>query len=751
MIDLSSLNDAQKQAVETTEGPLMVIAGAGSGKTRVLTYRIAHLIDKGIDGFNILALTFTNKAAKEMKERIYHLVRNTDAHGLWMGTFHSIFARILRADATHLGYQPNFTIYDSQDSLTLVKGVIKALNLDAEAYKPKGVLARISMCKNNLITTKVYEDKPELVENDKQRKQPHFFTIYKTYVEQCLKNQAMDFDDLLLRTYELFVTKPEVLEKYRTRFQYIHVDEYQDTNLCQNLIINILSKNHQNICVVGDDAQSIYAFRGARIDNILDFKKNFKNAQSLKLEENYRSTQNIVNAANSLIKKNLKRLEKTVWTSNEEGEKIFIYKGADERDEAKFVSTTILDLKLRNQLTNSDFCVLYRTNAQSRNIEDALRKKNIKYVVYGGVSFYQRKEIKDLVAYLRLLVNPQDEQALLRVINYPTRGIGTTTVNKLIAYAEQKKISVLSLCCEIDKHTVPINQSIKTKVSRFGYIIKAAQAMLSKSEKLTDIVAYVYKQSGMRVHLGEDMSVEGISRVENVREFMVAVEDYEEEVEKNEETPKLEDFLENIALITATDQESEDEDERISLMTIHLSKGLEFKYVFVVGMEEGLFPSAISTYSRSEVEEERRLFYVAITRAEKRLWVSHAISRRMWGNMQTPEPSRFIDEIDEQYLHHITPPRDENAEPEVHEHAHVFNPIKNTRKRVVGITSPMKKISTHQMMGKTMTVGTLVKHHLFGEGRVVGLEKDKEDIRAEIEFGSGRKKMMLKFAKLEIL
>ncbi|AKP70504.1 Superfamily I DNA and RNA helicase [Riemerella anatipestifer] len=653
MVDyLKGLNEAQYKAVTTIQGPLMVLAGAGSGKTRVLTMRIAHLITNGVDPFNILALTFTNKAAREMKERIAKVVGESDAKSLWMGTFHSVFARILRSEAHYLGFPSNFTIYDSQDALNVLKKVIKDLNIDSDLYKPKKVQARISQYKNNLITVRAYYNNPELMENDARANMKLIGQIYQKYVEVCFKNGAMDFDDLLLRTNELLTRFPEVLAKYQDRFRYILVDEYQDTNHSQYLIVKALASKFENICVVGDDAQSIYSFRGANIYNILNFKKDYPGAVTVSLEQNYRSTQNIVNAANVVIAKNQQQFKKNVFSANEEGEKLKVYRSLSDADEANFVAANIWELHNSQQRMFNEFAILYRTNSQTRAFEDALRRKNIPYRVYGGLSFYQRKEVKDLLAYLRLLVNENDAEALTRIINYPVRGIGETTQNKLIVYADGQGLSLAQVLSDLPFHTprLGLNNSALNKLNDFWQMIKAFQVML-KTENAYTVAMEVAKRSGLIKNLKDDQTPEGISRLENIQELMNSMQGFIEEQQQLEEgDASLSNFLENIALSADTQDKPDGSEDMVSLMTIHLSKGLEFPVVHLVGLEENLFPSFMSSSSREELEEERRLFYVALTRAEKQAYLSYAVSRFQWGKITDSEPSRFLSEIDAQYL-----------------------------------------------------------------------------------------------------
>ena len=653
---LKGLNEPQYEAVTTLQGPLMVLAGAGSGKTRVLTMRIAHLVTNGVDPFQILALTFTNKAAKEMKERIAKVVGNSNARSLWMGTFHSVFARILRSEAHYLGFPSNFTIYDTQDSLNVLKKVLKELNIDSDLYKPKKVQSRISAYKNNLITVNAYFKNPEIMEADERANMKYMGQIYQKYVEQCFKNGAMDFDDLLLRTNELLTRFPEVLAKYQDRFRYILVDEYQDTNHSQYLIVKALSSKFENICVVGDDAQSIYSFRGANIYNILNFKKDYPDAKTVSLEQNYRSTQNIVNAANVVIAKNKAQFPKNVFSDNEVGEKIKVFRSLSDADEANFVANNIWEQHNSHQRKFTDFAILYRTNSQTRAFEDALRRKNIPYRVYGGLSFYQRKEIKDLVAYLRILVNENDNEALMRIINYPARSIGETTQNKLIVFADSQNVRVVDVLNNLGQYApqLGLNNGVIAKLADFWSMIKAFQVML-KTENAYTVAMEVAQRSGLIKFLKDDQTPEGISRVENVQELMNSMQGFIDEQKQLEDgDPSLSSFLENIALSTDQDKKSENEDQ-VSLMTIHLSKGLEFPVVHLVGLEENLFPSFMSSSTREELEEERRLFYVALTRAEKQVFFSYAISRFQWGKITDAEPSRFLSEIDAEYLEFVNP------------------------------------------------------------------------------------------------
>ncbi|MGI9541270.1 MAG: ATP-dependent helicase, partial [Flavobacteriaceae bacterium] len=660
---IDTLNEAQRAPVLHKEGPLIVIAGAGSGKTRVLTYRIAHLMASGVDSFSILALTFTNKAAREMKARIGELVGEGEAKNLWMGTFHSVFARILRQEADKLGFPSNFTIYDTQDSDRLISSIIKEMGLDKDIYKYKQVRNRISAFKNSLITVKAYFNDSDLQESDTMSRRPQMGAIYKEYVERCFKAGAMDFDDLLLRTNELLNRYPEVLAKYQERFRYILVDEYQDTNHSQYLIVRALSDRYQNICVVGDDAQSIYAFRGANINNILNFQKDYDAVALYRLEQNYRSTKTIVNAANSIISHNKTKIDKVVWTSNTKGESIQVNRLATDAEEGRHVATSIFDFKMQEQRKNADFAILYRTNAQSRAMEDALRKRDIPYRIYGGLSFYQRKEIKDILAYLRILVNPKDEESLKRIINYPPRGIGQTTLDKLVVASKQYSLSLFETIVKAKELQLAFNAGILLKLNEFATLIQRFQI---ENENLNafEITDLVTKKIGLVQELKKDATPEGIARIENIEELLNGIRDFTEgQEELADATGSLSEFLEDVALATDLDKDDDPNSDRVALMTIHLAKGLEFPYVFIVGLEEDLFPSAMSLNTRTELEEERRLFYVALTRAEERVFLSYTLSRYRWGKLIDAEPSRFIEEIDPQYLHKVLPKDDYSFKP----------------------------------------------------------------------------------------
>jgi len=772
---IDQLNEAQKLAVLQKEGPMIIIAGAGSGKTRVLTYRIAHLMKNGIDPFNILALTFTNKAAREMKDRIAGVVGQSEAKNLWMGTFHSVFARILRSESVKLGFPSNFTIYDTQDSVRLISSIIKELQLEKEKYKPKQVFGRISQFKNSLITVRAYFQNPELLEADKMSGRPKIGSIYREYVDRCFKAGAMDFDDLLLRTNELLTRFPEVLAKYQDRFRYILVDEYQDTNHSQYLIVRALADRYQNICVVGDDSQSIYAFRGANIQNILNFQKDYDQVKIFKLEQNYRSSKNIVEAANSVIDKNKTKLDKEIWTSNDEGGKIKVMRTFSEGEEGRFIASSIFENKMQNQLLNNDFTVLYRTNAQSRAIEDALRKKDIKYRIYGGLSFYQRKEIKDTLAYLRLIVNPNDEEALKRVINYPARGIGQTTVDKLILAANHYNRSIFDILMDLNEIDIRINSGTKIKLQNFANMIRSFQIQ-AQSLNAFEVADLVIKQTRLIKDIESEGTPEAISRVENVQELLNGIKDFIEGQNQKEEEASLSYFLEDVALATDFDKEKEDV-PRVSLMTIHLAKGLEFPYVYIVGLEENLFPSAMSMNTRSEIEEERRLFYVALTRAEKQVYLSYAQSRYRWGKLIDCEPSRFLEEVDEKYLDHISP-KQNGIQTNKFVNKDIFDlpsqnrvrfkkpTVRKTEKKLrsqkqgpanVILPKNLKKVSairseSSNLFDNDLLAGNIVEHAKFGRGEVLQIEGVGNSKKAEIKFESaGNKKLLLQFAKLKII
>ena len=758
---LSQLNEAQQEPTTHVDGPLMVIAGAGSGKTRVLTYRIAYLMQQGIDAFSILALTFTNKAAREMKTRIAEIVGESESKNLWMGTFHSVFARILRAEADRLGYPSSFTIYDTQDSERLVKSIIKEMNLDTDIYKPKQIRNRISSFKNSLITVRAYHNNPELVEADREARRSAMGNIYKNYVERCFKAGAMDFDDLLLKTNELLNRFPDVLAKYQDRFRYILVDEYQDTNHSQYLIVRTLADKFQNLCVVGDDAQSIYAFRGANIENILNFHKDYPDAKTYRLEQNYRSTECIVEAANSLINHNQNKLDKTVWTTNEKGEKIVIHRSPSDGDEGRYVAQSIFEQAMNLQLPYTSFAILYRTNAQSRAMEDALRKRNIPYRVYGGLSFYQRKEIKDMLAYLRLIVNPKDEESLRRVINYPARGIGQTTMNKLVVAAQEHTLSLFEVADQANHLPLQINAGTKTKLVNFATLIKSFQVANGNQDafETADMVA---KKTGLVQELKKEGTPEAVNRVENIEELLNGIRDFVEgQREIVDAKGSLVEFLEDVALATDFDNETADENA-VSLMTVHLAKGLEFPHVFIVGMEDDLFPSAMNMNSRAELEEERRLFYVALTRAEKKATLTYTQYRYRWGKLNDAEPSRFLTEIDPSYVDNRVVESNYEFKPLVD--PSIFGddqpnvrlkkpPTKSIPKRVPKNLKPVSTSSQSPVVELgALEVGARVSHNRFGAGTIVSIEGNGGDAKALIDFdANGRKNLLLRFAKLDIL
>ena len=772
-VQINSLNEAQKEPTLHKDGPLIVIAGAGSGKTRVLTYRIAYLMSQGIDSFSILALTFTNKAAREMKGRIAELVGDGEAKNLWMGTFHSVFARILRSEADKLGYPSNFTIYDTQDSERLISSIIKEMGLEKDIYKTKQVRSRISAFKNSLITVRAYYNDGDLQESDAMARRPKMGEIYKEYVDRCFKAGAMDFDDLLLRTNELLNRFPEVLAKYQDRFRYILVDEYQDTNHSQYLIVRALSDKFQNICVVGDDAQSIYAFRGANINNILNFQKDYDNVAMYRLEQNYRSTQNIVNAANSIINHNKTKLDKKVWTANDTGNKIKVQRCPTDADEGRHVAGSIYDFNLTEQRKFNDFAILYRTNAQSRAMEDALRKRNIPYKIFGGLSFYQRKEIKDTLAYLRVIINPKDEESLKRIINYPARGIGQTTIDKLVVGAKEHGLSLFQTAEKSGSLGIGINSGTVNKLEQFVTLIKSFQ-IFNETANSFEIADEVAKKTHIVSDLKKDGTPEGVSKIENIEELLNGIKDFTEgQQELADASGALTEFLEDVALATDFDSENKDENtDRVSLMTIHLAKGLEYPYVYVVGMEEDLFPSPMNLDSRGGLEEERRLFYVALTRAEERAFLSYAQSRYRWGKLNSAEPSRFIEEIDEQYLDYQIPKSDYEFKPLVN--TSIFGSADVPKKQIkkpkswegkpntVPNPTQLKKLRKIQSISQNdsdskehvidLAVGTKVEHQRFGKGIVTLIEGAGNDKKATIKFnGTGDKKLLLRFAKLKII
>lgn len=747
---LDSLNPPQLEGVVNVEGPSMIIAGAGSGKTRVLTFRIAHLIrEHKVDPFSILSLTFTNKAAAEMRERIEAVVGN-DARNLWMGTFHSVFARILRAEASKLGYPSNFTIYDTDDSKSLIRAIVKEMGLDDKVYKQNVVYNRISSAKNRLVSYREYLNNPIYQSDDAANMKPEMGKIYKTYVERCFKADAMDFDDLLFNTNVLFKEHLDVLNKYQQRFRYVLVDEFQDTNVSQYLITKKLAAVHQNIAVVGDDAQSIYAFRGADIQNILNFEKDFPDLKVIKLEQNYRSTQTIVKAANSVIDKNKGQLQKNVWTENDNGELIELVKANNDNEEGSLVASAIFEQKNHQHLGNKDFAILYRTNSQSRAMEEALRRKNIKYRIVGGVSFYQRKEIKDLLGYLRFTVNQNDEQALRRIINLPKRGIGASTVEKIIVAANENGVSIWEVLQNVK---VFLDGRSANAVDGFVTLIKSFKLAIEKKDGY-EAASQIAKNSGLLKELYEDKTIEGLSRYENVQELLNAIKEFVDNPET--ENKQVGAFLQDIALLTDQDTNKEGGDDVVTMMTIHMAKGLEFPYVFIVGMEEDLFPSQMMLSSRADLEEERRLFYVAITRSKKKLWLSYALNRYRFGRLKTCEPSRFLEDIDPSFIR-VNKKYSSTTQASPSESYFAKNFVDNVR------SSSSNKKYTNKIVHtpsadfepsdtSNLTTGQKVEHPKFGFGEVIEMDLNGSNRKAKVNFEkAGEKTLLLTFAKLRIL
>jgi DNA helicase-2/ATP-dependent DNA helicase PcrA len=744
---LDSLNEPQREGVINTEGPCMLIAGAGSGKTRVLTLRIAHLIQsQGVDPFNIMALTFTNKAAKEMRHRIEHVV-GPEARNLWMGTFHSVFARLLRAEAPLLGYPNNFTIYDTDDSKSLIRSIVKELGLDETQYKANTIYNRISAAKNRLISWQDYQTNAMITGDDAANLRPETGNIYKNYALRCFKSGAMDFDDLLFNTDKLFKEHLDTLNKYQHRIHYVLVDEFQDTNLCQYYIIRKLAAVRQNICVVGDDAQSIYSFRGADITNILNFEKDYPDLRIIKLEQNYRSTNTIVEAANSVIAKNKAQLPKNVWTANEEGSPIELIKAVSDNEEGKLVASSIFEEKMQTKATFNNFVILYRTNSQSRAIEEALRRMNIRYKVIGGLSFYQRKEIKDLLAYLRFSINQQDEASFRRIINLPKRGIGDSTIDKIVVAANDHAISIW----EVLQHATSFLggraagavDDFVTKIKRFGVEVQNKDAYEAAAE--------IARASGLLKELYEDKTVEGLSRYENVQELLNAIKEFVDDPEREDKS--LGAFLQEITLVTSQDEDKNSDDDTVTLMTIHMAKGLEYPYVYIVGLEEDLFPSQLMLSDRAELEEERRLFYVAITRAQKKLYLSYALTRYRYGRLKNCEPSRFLDDIDPRYIKVSTKFGLESSVPNPNFAKSFVSGMKKT------ISShPVQKASNYKPSAdfapsdtSGLKEGMKVEHPKFGFGTVLKLDETGADRKAKINFNDfGEKTLLLNFAKLKI-
>ncbi|WFE83746.1 ATP-dependent helicase [Parabacteroides chongii] len=773
---LDQLNESQREAVIYNEGPSLVIAGAGSGKTRVLTYKIAYLIHLELPPQSILALTFTNKAAREMKERIAKITGDQTARRLWMGTFHSIFSRILRYEAEHIGYPSNFTIYDAADSKSLLKAIIKEMQLDDKVYRIGMIQSRISNAKNALVTWKAYEQSKELIQHDIDSKVPLLREIYKRYQNRCQQAGAMDFDDLLLQTNILFRDHPQVLDKYRSFFQFVLVDEYQDTNFAQHLIVQKLCEQHRRICVVGDDAQSIYSFRGANIDNILQFKNQYPGCRIFKLERNYRSTQNIVNAANSLIHKNKEQIFKNVYSEKEQGSKVRVSSSYSDYEEGYAVAAMINEMRMRKDYDYSEFAILYRTNAQSRILEEALRKRGIPYKIYGGLSFYQRKEVKDVISYLRLIINPHDEEAFKRVINYPSRGIGDTTVNKIISAATENNVSLWTVLNAPIDYALPINSGTAKKLSDFREMI---ERFIQENERLSaeEMAAMVVKESGIVSSLFQDRSVEGISKQENLQELLKGIAEFcELRREEGVEQVSLADFLSEVSLLTDQDNDKDEQANKVTMMTVHAAKGLEFRNVFVVGLEEELFPSSMSKDNPRAVEEERRLFYVAITRAEENCVLTYAKSRFRNGQSAMCSPSRFLKDIDVQFLEL---PADTSADTfaaarERFERPAFSSPFQQPRaveKEESSFISPVAQAQQRQRLTRVETatskpvtssapvsdlsglrVGAKVRHDRFGEGEVIAIEGDGGNAKATVAFiHFGQKQLLLKFARLTIV
>lgn len=777
---LAELNDAQQAAVLHTDGPIMIIAGAGSGKTKVLTHRIGHLLKNGVDAFNILALTFTNKASKEMRGRI-EKITGSEAKNLWMGTFHAVFAKILRIEAEKIGYPSNFTIYDTDDAKSLLKSIINEQGLDDKLYKPDIVLNRISTAKNNLYSWSEYQKNAEFVGDDYSSGRPKLGQLYELYVKRCFKASGMDFDDLLYNMWVLLSKYPDVLHKYQHKFKYILVDEFQDTNFAQYSIVKKLAAAFENICVVGDDAQSIYAFRGANIQNILSLQRDYPDLKVFKLEQNYRSTKVIVNAANSVIEKNKNQLKKEVWTANDEGDKIKLMRALSDNEEGVMVANSIFETKMHNQWNNKDFAILYRTNAQSRSMEEALRKMGIPYRIYGGLSFYKRKEIKDMLAYFRLVINHNDEEALKRIINVPARGIGKTTIEKLIVTASEKDKSIWDLVIDPFQNPCAFNSGTHGKINDFVTMIRSFEVKL-KVDNAFDLANTIATSSGLLRELYQDKTPEGLSRYENIQELLNGIKEFvdtgrsitpdgDEDVNQDPDSAirTLDRYMQDIALLTDADDDEEGSDDKVSLMTIHAAKGLEFPAVHVVGLEENLFPSQMSMNSREDLEEERRLFYVAITRAEKKLTISFANSRYKWGNLISCEPSRFIEEIDPKFIEETTvrssrnniafeempfdrwerTPSSGSAKPTM---ADIQQKLNNGSLKKLSTSTPVNTPLFEGDDTANLSAGMEVEHAKFGLGKVMLIEGNPGDLKATVFFpGFGNKQLLLKFAKLKIV
>ncbi|SDC63973.1 ATP-dependent helicase [Niabella drilacis] len=780
---LVGLNERQKEAVLHIDGPLMIIAGAGSGKTKVLTTRIAHLMAKGVDAFNILALTFTNKAAREMKERIERILGNNEARNLYIGTFHSVFARILRSEAHRLGYPNSFTIYDTDDAKSVVKTVINEMHLDDKLYKPATVYNRISSAKNSLVSPMDYATDYHIQQEDLRANRPAIAKIYDAYCKRCFKNGAMDFDDLLLKFYELLRSFPEVLSKYQHKFRYIMIDEYQDTNPAQYEIVKLLGAMHENVCVVGDDAQSIYSFRGATIQNILQFQKDYDDVKVVKLEQNYRSTQTIIHAANEVIRNNKAQIPKVLFTENVSGEKIRIVRTMTDNDEGKFVADTIQEQKLRNHFSNRDFAILYRTNAQSRAFEESLRRMSIPYTMYGGISFYQRKEIKDFVAYLRLIVNSRDEEALKRIINYPVRGIGKTTIDKVLLLANTHQLTMWEVLERADQ--MGFRAGTLSVIQEFVTMIRSFSSMLQK-QNAYDVAFHVGKQTNLVKELFNDKSTEGLQRYENIQELLNSIKEWVESPDNDEGEvidKSLGAYLQQITLLTDADNKDPDADT-VKLMTIHAAKGLEFSCVFAAGLEEQLFPNAMAINTREELEEERRLFYVVVTRAKDKLWITYANTRYKFGSLVQNEPSRFIEELPQDHIDNTYAGGGTRMQSSfgygstgsayermsggwgnggknaaAAEKRYGPPPTKKTTPEYLGPKPEAKKVVEHTPSAdfqasdiNDIAVGQRVEHQKFGFGEVLKLEGSQHNRMAQIRFdANGEKKILLNYARLKIL
>ena len=759
---LEQLNPAQREAVIAIEGASLVIAGAGSGKTRALTYRIAHLLNSGVQPWKILSLTFTNKAAKEMKERIAQVVGEDLAKNLWMGTFHSVFSKILRRESQYLKFSSNFTIYDTADSKNLIKTILKELQIDDKTYKPSSVLSRISSAKNDLMLPNTYMNDNHRIMADKAAKMPLVGEIYYRYMKACFKAGAMDFDDLLLNTNILFRDFPDVLNKYQDHFQYILVDEYQDTNFSQYLIIKKLAAKHHNVCVVGDDAQSIYGFRGAKIDNILNFEKDYPNFKLFKLEQNYRSTQNIVNAANSIIAKNNRQIPKVVFSKNSEGEKVKVFEAYSDNEEGYIIANDISMVRLQSHCRYEDFAILYRTNAQSRIFEESLRRNSIPYRIYGGLSFYQRKEIKDVLAYFRMVINPNDGEALKRIINYPSRGIGDTTIAKLELAAVNNDITIWNVLKNPELPSLGFNAGTMKKLLGFVFFVEKF-AVIAINNNAYELASQIIEASGIIEDLKNDNTPENQSRIENINELINAVKAFSEERSESGEDDSMANFLEEVSLLTDLDNDKDGDIDAVKLMTIHTAKGLEFNTVYIAGVEENLFPSLRmlqEAESETELEEERRLFYVAITRAKEQAVISYAKSRYKWGEMSFSKPSRFLKEIDPKYLDlsatSLSVITDSNInKKEKFDFSEDFKQSKPKFKKYEfksTITSKPKQYENESDDFENLSAGTKVVHAKFGEGIILNIEGFYPDSKAEIEFKNvGKKHLLLKFAKLKII